>query len=137
MKFFKKVKTFLIDHKEEIITATVAIIGGALFFKGIVYMANSPHRSAEGKVPVDDMPIPDFGTGFDIQENWDERNECVMIVDAFLPHMGEFGEKMINELDCNPDIPVSMVVEYVPNWKLGTMPTSWDEHQEYLKSINC
>lgn len=130
IRCWKKAKQFIADHKREVKT----VCGGAcLFISGAllgywIYKARSPvtfldgcnARAGMGIIGAEDLVKPNWGKGYDIQEHWTEKNrgngvmDRMMILDTFLPHLGELGEKLINDENCwaNPDLPVSLILGY-------------------------
>lgn len=119
---FKKIKKFVSEHKKEIIVGACVMLGCA---GGGYYICS---KYAKTKQPVqanfvvsryvtEELPKPDWGKAYDIQEHWmDPSSGCpMMILDTFLPYLGEFGEKLINECGANPDIPVGLIMTYGNN----------------------
>lgn len=119
---FEKVKKFVKDHKTEII---IGILGATAIGGGLYYVGT---KRAKTMLPVqanfvvsryvtENLPKPDWGKSYDIQEHWmDPSTGCpMMILDTFTYCLGEFGEKLMNELNANPDIPVGIIMTYGNN----------------------
>ena len=119
---FEKVKKFVKEHKTEFIIGGCALLAGVgggyyIYFK---YGKKEPPVQANfvvSRYVKDDLPKPNWGIHYDIQEHWmDPSSGCpMMILDTYLPCLGEFGEKLINECCANPDIPVGIIMTYGNN----------------------
>lgn len=110
---FNKVKAFAKEHKEEIVGIAVCIGAGVGFIAGATYLVNHlPRRSSEGKSIIEELPIPNWDTThYDVEDYWaDNAFDRTMIVNVSPHVMGEFGEKIINDLGHNPDLMVSLVM---------------------------
>ena len=117
---FEKVKKFVKNHKKEIIIIGVSFLtGGAAYVVGKHFAEKTDPVQANfvvSRYVSQELPKPDWGIHYDIQEHWmDPSTGCpMMILDTYLPCLGEFGEKMINEF-ANPDIPVGIIMTYGNN----------------------
>ena len=116
---FEKVKKFVKEHKKELIIgglATLSVLGGGYYLGSKYSKKETPVQAnfVVSRYVNDNLPKPNWGTAYDIQEHWmDASNGCpMMILDTFLPYLGEFGEKLINECGANPDIPVGIIMCY-------------------------
>jgi len=111
---FEKIKKFCKDNKAAII---MSVIGGSVAIGTWAYWIHSLNqRNVSVAQSVPDLPIPDWGSHYDIQEHWKVCGDegCVMVLDTFLPYLGDFGEKMIENF-ANPDIPVNIIMTYGDN----------------------
>ena len=118
---FEKVKKFIMDHKKQFIIGGCLMLAGAgsgwyLYSK---YGKKDPPPQIQANFVInrwikDALPKPDWGKAYDVQEHWlDAQTGCpMMMVDTFLPYLGEFGEKLMSEFNASPDIPVGMIMIY-------------------------
>ena len=121
---FEKVKGFVKDHKNEL---AIVLISAVTFGTGSYILCNyySKKRPVKNysvnlvanRYVTDELPKPDWGKGFDIQEHWmDASSGCpMMILDTYLYYLGEFGQKLIENCSANPDIPVGIIMTYGNN----------------------
>jgi len=116
MSMFKKVTKWFGQHKKEIIIGGIALIAG---IGGGYYFSQKTVNKQQINLVVsryvnNELPKPDWGIHYDIQEHWMDSNTCcpMMILDTYLPCLGELGEKLMNECNANPDIPVGIIMTY-------------------------
>lgn len=119
---FEKIKKFCKEHKTGLIIGgltTLAGLGGGYYICQ-KYGKKDPPVQANFVVTryvTNNLPKPDWGIHYDIQEHWkDGESQCpMMILDTYLPCLGELGEKLMNDCCANPDIPVGIVMMYGDN----------------------
>lgn len=112
---YKRVKKYAGEHIEDITAGVVLLLGGVGFLAGVTYLANhAVPRSSEGKHEIKELPFPNWDpTHYDVEDHWADNNfDRTMIVNVSPLVMGEFGEKIINDLGHNPDFMVSLVMGY-------------------------
>ena len=112
---YNRAKKYAGEHIEDITAGVVLLLGGVGFLAGVTYLANhAVPRSSEGKHEIEELAIPNWDPmNYEIEDLWANNNfDRTMIVNVNPLVMGEFGEKIINDLGHNPDLKVSLIMDY-------------------------
>lgn len=124
------IKEFVKENKKKLMITGATIVGGVGVYCAIKHygkvkapdidytqLSEDVVKASSGifsKTP--DLPKPNWGIRFIVDEHWKNTEYTnMMILDTFAPDLGDLGKNLMNDFNVNPDIPISLIMEYSPN----------------------